>query len=141
MRTSFVSRVAFGGPDVGEDAAEIATPTRRFSLLEITSGLPDDSREEGERAAERRLRDLHGRAKTARAVIARPPEPAEVLASDRRKEARFYARLGITEAQFRSGATVASTERGEADLPTAQPSTDTLLPSEVRSGFSDAAVG
>ena len=41
-RTRFESRVAFGGPDEGEDAEEIATPTRQFSLLEITSGLPDD---------------------------------------------------------------------------------------------------
>jgi len=28
-----------------EDAGEIATPTRKFGLLEIMSGLPDDSRE------------------------------------------------------------------------------------------------
>ncbi|MGA7476942.1 MAG: hypothetical protein WBW47_06985 [Thermoplasmata archaeon] len=33
-------------PGDGEDAKEfIATPTRQFSLLEITSGLPADSRE------------------------------------------------------------------------------------------------
>jgi hypothetical protein len=53
------SRLAFGSED--EDAEEIATPTRSFSLLEVTSGLPDDSREEDERAAEQRLRDLRGR--------------------------------------------------------------------------------
>jgi hypothetical protein len=35
--------------DTDEDAEEIATPTRRSSLLEITSGLPDDSSEEDER--------------------------------------------------------------------------------------------
>lgn len=35
--------MAFLGQD--EDAEEIATPTRRFSLAEITSGLPDDSHE------------------------------------------------------------------------------------------------
>ena len=52
------------GPD--EDAEETATPTRQFSLLEITSGLPDDSREADERAAEPRLRDLRGRVKAAR---------------------------------------------------------------------------
>jgi hypothetical protein len=43
-RTRFESRVAFGGPD--EVAEEfVPTPTRQFTLLEITSGLPDDSRE------------------------------------------------------------------------------------------------
>jgi hypothetical protein len=41
-RTRFESRVAFGGPDDNEDAEESATATRQFSLLEITSGLPDD---------------------------------------------------------------------------------------------------
>jgi hypothetical protein len=51
------------------DAEEIATPTRQLSLLEITSGLPDDSREADERAAERRLRNLRGRVKAARAAI------------------------------------------------------------------------
>jgi len=54
-RTPSESRVAFGGPVEG--AEEIAAPTRQFSLLEITSGLPDDSREADERAAERSLRD------------------------------------------------------------------------------------
>ena len=56
-RTRFESRVAFGGPDEGEgeDAEEnIATPTRQFSLLEITSGLPDDTREADERGELRR---------------------------------------------------------------------------------------
>ncbi len=45
-RTRFESRVAFGGPDDGdgEEADEfIATPTRQFSLLEITSGSPVSS--------------------------------------------------------------------------------------------------
>ncbi|MGP8159197.1 MAG: hypothetical protein ACLPWO_06305, partial [Thermoplasmata archaeon] len=65
-RTRFESRVAFGGPDDNEDAEGFAaTPTRQFSLLEITSGLPDDSREADERAAERRLRDLRGRVKAS----------------------------------------------------------------------------
>src|SRR5271157_2350787 len=47
-RTRFESRVAFGDSDEDE---LIATPTRQFSLLEITSGLPDDSKEADERAA------------------------------------------------------------------------------------------
>ncbi len=93
----FCRRVAFGGPDEDEDAEETATPTRQFSLLEITSGLPDDSREVDERAAERRLRDLRGRVKAARAVVSRTPGLAETLARDWQKAARFYARFGITE--------------------------------------------
>jgi len=106
-RTRFESRVAFGGPD--EDAEGfIATPTRQFGLLEITSGLPDDSREADERAAERRLRDLRGRVKAARAAISTRPGAEELLRLDWVKVARFYAGFGITETQFRNG--VASSE-------------------------------
>ena len=43
-----------------EGAEEIAAPTHRFSLLEITSGLPDDSRAAEEREADRRLRHCAG---------------------------------------------------------------------------------
>ncbi len=104
-RTRFESRVAFGGLDEGEDAEDehIATPTRQFNLLEITSGLPDDSREADERAAERRLRDMRGRVKAARAAISATPGAAAVLSRDWQKAARFYARFGITETQFRLG--------------------------------------
>jgi len=100
-RTRFESRVAFGGRD--EDAEEIATPIRQFSLLEITSGLPDDSKEADERAVEQRLRDLRGRVKAARAVVSTTPRLAETLAADWQKATRFYARFGITEAMFRHG--------------------------------------
>ncbi len=94
-------------------AEEFATPTRRFSLLEITSGLPDDSREADERAAERRVRDLRGRVKAARAVVATTPGLAETLARDWQKAARFYARFGISETQFRHG--VRETARHDSD--------------------------
>jgi hypothetical protein len=116
-RTRFESRVAFGGPD--EDAEEVATPTRQFSLLEITSGLPEDSREADERAAERRLRELRGRVKAARAAIATTPGLAETLARDWRKAARFYARFGITEAMFRHGAAICG-PGGETSLPASE---------------------
>ncbi len=105
-RTRFESRVAFGGPDENEgEAAEeiVETPTRRFSLLEITSGLPDDSREADERAAERMLRDRRGRVKAARAAISATPGAEEVLRQDWMKAVRFYVRFGITEGQFRQG--------------------------------------
>ena len=85
-----------------EEPEEIPTPTRRFSVWETTSGLHDDSREEDEREAERRLRDLRGRVKAARAVVSGAPGLAETLARDWRKAARLYARFGITEEMFQS---------------------------------------
>ena len=104
----------FGGPDADEDTEEaVATPTRQFSLLEITSGLPDDSREADERAVKGRLRDLRGRVKAARAAISGTPGAEEVLRRDWVKAARFYASFGITEGQFRHG--VRDTPEKEAD--------------------------
>ena len=81
----------------------------RFSLLEITSGLPDDSREADERAAERALRDLRGRVKAGRAVVGANPELAETLQRDWRRAARFSARFGVTVEQLRHGAPAAAT--------------------------------
>ena len=59
-RTRAEALLAFpeGDPD--------ASPTAlrgRFTILDITRGLADDSREADERAAARRLADLRGRAK------------------------------------------------------------------------------
>ena len=80
--------------EADEGAEEIATPRRRFSMLDITSGLPDDSREAEEREVERGLRDLRGRVKRARAVIAGTPSLAEILRRNWVKAAQFYARFG-----------------------------------------------
>ena len=121
-RTHFESRIAFPGTD--EDAEEIATPTRRFSLLEITSGLPDDSREADERAAERRLRDLRGRVKAARATVAITPNLAEIIESNSRKASRFYARFGISEVAFRNGIP-ATADVIVVSMPTGEPPRDT----------------
>ena len=91
-------------PWTDEDASketEFGTPSRSFSVWDVTSGLPDDSREADERAAARELRDLRGRVSAAMAAVAQTPGLATVLASDWRKAARFYARFGITEAHFR----------------------------------------
>jgi hypothetical protein len=77
-RTRAEARLAYG--DADEDADEIAIPGRRYSLHEITSDLPDDSREADERAAERRLRESCARVKAARAVVANTPGLAETLA-------------------------------------------------------------
>ena len=83
------ARVAFSSV---EETDEIPTPTRRFTVWEATRGLPDDSREEDERKEGRRLRDLRGRVKRARAVVKSTPGLEETLASDWRKAARFYGR-------------------------------------------------
>jgi len=83
---------------------EVAAPTRRFSALETTSGLPDDSREADDKQAERRLRELRASVKAARAVVSTNPGLAETLARDWQKAARFYGRFEITEAQFHHGA-------------------------------------
>ena len=97
-RTGVEARVAF--PTL-EEEEEVLTPTRRFTVWETTSGLPDDCREEDERDEARRLRDLRGRVKAARAVVANTPGLAETLQGDWRKAAMFYARRGISESQFR----------------------------------------
>ncbi len=96
-RSSLESRVAF--PRVDNEGRE----DRRYSLLEITSGLADDSREADERAAAANLRDLRGRVKAARAALAGVPGSEETLARDWILEAHFYARWGITQEQFRHG--------------------------------------
>jgi hypothetical protein len=100
-RTRAEARVVYRDGDEG--AEEIATPTRRFGVFEITSGLPEDSREGDERAAERHLRDLRRRVKRARAMVATTAGLAESLTNDWQTAARFYARFGITETQFRQG--------------------------------------
>ncbi len=112
-RTRVEARVAFPST---EDEDEIPTSTRRFGVLEITSGLPDDSREADEEEAERRLRDLRGRVKAARALVSSTPGLAEKLLGNWRKKGIFYARLGITEALFRYG--VRAGAEGDSDINT-----------------------
>ena len=97
-RTRVEAMVAF--PSM-ED--EIPTPTRRFTVWETLSGVPDDSREADEKEAERQLRDLRGRVKAARALVSSTPGLSEVLAGDWKKAARFYAGYGITEEMLRPG--------------------------------------
>ncbi len=100
-RTHFEARLAV--PAESDPEEGFATPTRRFTPAEITSGLPDDSREEDERAEARRVRDLRGRVNAARAVVSGTPGLADQLAADWRRAACFHARFGITEHMFRNG--------------------------------------
>lgn len=108
--------LAFPSAGDGEDAKERATPTRMFSWRDVTSGLPDDSREGDERQEALQLKNLRGRMKRARAIAACTPGLVEVLASDWKKAARFYARFGITEGEFRHGVPTAVTEQ-EVEIP------------------------
>jgi hypothetical protein len=101
-RTRAEARVALPDEEHDEDGVD----SRGFGLLEITSGLPDDSREADERAAARDLRDVRARVKTARALVATTPGMAETLARDWRKAAWFYARFGNTGGQFHLGVPV-----------------------------------
>ncbi len=98
-RSRLESRVPLQG---GEDDAPEA-PRGRFALADVTSGLPDDSREADERAAARRLADLRGRVKAARAAIARAPGAVEALLRDPSRAAWLCARFGITSDQVRRG--------------------------------------
>lgn len=99
-RTRVEARIGFAS--LGEEE-EIPTPTRRFTPTEVTSGLPDDSREEDERQEERRIRDLRERVKRARVVVSGTPGLANTLAGNWQKAARFYARFGISEETFGNG--------------------------------------
>ena len=64
----------------------------------LTNGHPDDSREADEREEARRLRDLRGRVKCARAEVANTPALSLTLCVDWQEAGRFYARLGINSA-------------------------------------------
>jgi hypothetical protein len=61
--------------------------------------------EKDERRKARHLRELSGRAKSARAMVSTTLGLTETLARDWKKVARFYARFGITAAMFRDGPT------------------------------------
>jgi hypothetical protein len=101
----------------GEEVDPSALIHGRFTLLDITSGLPDDSREADERAAARRLADLRGRVKAARKALAAAPGAADAMRADWRREAAFLTRFGVTQAQFRHGvpATAAGVETLDED--------------------------
>ncbi len=100
-RTHAEARLAFPGAD--DDSDEVEVGDRRFSVLKVTSGLPDDSREADERAEYRHIVDLRSRVKIARAVVSKMPGLAAMLRERPDRTTRFYARFGITEGQFREG--------------------------------------
>ncbi len=68
----------------------------RFSLLDVTSGLPDDSREDDQRVRAQVERERLGRVRAARAVIQAHPGLEAVLARDQTKLVRFCAVHHVT---------------------------------------------
>jgi hypothetical protein len=65
--------------------------------------LPDDSREEDERAPARQLHEARARVNASRAMVTTTPGLAETLANDLRKATIFYIARGITEEMFSNG--------------------------------------
>jgi hypothetical protein len=124
-RTRAEARVAYRDTDEDAEPEEVVTQCRRFTVLEITSGLADDSREADEKQVERRLRDLRARVKLARATVSRTPGLAEILAADWKKTAGFYTRFGISESMFGHGVPNCTFgEEGTIDQVPAAPITD-----------------
>ena len=87
----------------------------RFTLQDVTSGLPEDSREADERAVARSLRDLRVGVKAARAVAARTPGLAAIFARGPARAAWFWARFEVTPEHLRHGAPTerVNQERGQ----------------------------
>ena len=69
---------------------------RRFSILEVTSGLPDDSRDSDEHFRALIQRQRQGRVAAAQAVLGAHPEARELVMRDQTKQRLFCARFGIT---------------------------------------------
>jgi hypothetical protein len=72
------------------------THGRKLTLLDITSGLPDDSRDEDQRARAVVERQRQGRVKAARAALQDHPEAREVVMRDQSRLRMFCARFGVT---------------------------------------------
>ncbi|MCI4356061.1 MAG: hypothetical protein L3K18_02805 [Thermoplasmata archaeon] len=136
-RTRAEARTAYR-EDSDEDPERQFHP--RFNLWDTTSGLPDDSREADERATERRLRDLRGRVKAARAALSARPEAKEAFRADWGREAAFYARFGITQAQFQHGVPFTTPSEEESAQPLPPPSESSDDGSDRRRAFLDLGV-
>ena len=112
-RSRLESRLALPS---GEDDDSPEAPLGRFTLADVTSGLPDDSREADERAAARHVGDLRGRVKAARTAAARSLGVAAPLLRDPSRLILFCARFGITSGQFLHGAPTPGADN-DPDIP------------------------
>ena len=89
-------------------------------MREVTSGLPDDSREADEGAEARRLRGFRGSAEAARAVVSNTPGLSETPHADWRKPAMFYPKFGLTGGMFGEGVPVADRTQSAKSLSSIQ---------------------
>lgn len=97
-RTRSDARLAYRTPLVG---GEDGVDDRRFSVLDVTSGLPDDSRDEDQQARTLVERQRQGRVRAAQAALgAADPQVAAQVFRDQGKLARFCARFSITPADI-----------------------------------------
>ncbi|MDE1821490.1 MAG: hypothetical protein KGJ23_12960 [Euryarchaeota archaeon] len=74
----------------------LAENGRAFSALDVTAGLPDDSREDDQRVQAQAERERQGRVRAARAVIQAHPGLETVLARDQTKLTLFCAVHHVT---------------------------------------------
>ncbi len=112
-RTRSDARLAYRAPLVGgEDGLDdrrfslsdspggvgrvLAENRRAFSALDVTSGLPDDSRDEDQRARARVEAQRKGRVAAAQAALQAHPEAQELVRRDQTKQRLFCARFSIT---------------------------------------------
>ena len=92
-RTRSEACLAFRTPLVG---GEDATGDRRFTMLDVTSGLPDDSRDEDQHARALLERQRQGRVRAAQEALKAHPEARDLVMRDQTKQRLFCARFGIT---------------------------------------------
>ena len=74
--------------------------SQHFSLLDVTAGLPDDSREDDQRVRAQVERERQGRVRAARAVIQAHPGLETVLARDQTKLTLFCAVHHVTPGEL-----------------------------------------
>ena len=67
----------------------------RFSALDVTSGLPDDDRQEDQHARALVERQRQGRARAAEAALNQHPEARAKVMRDQTALARFCARFSV----------------------------------------------
>jgi hypothetical protein len=93
---------AMSAQSASATAAETTRPTVSHVADPVPVRLPGSQRTY-ELREEHYLRDVRARVKHARAVASKMPGLAAILRERPERAARFYARFGIKEEQFRSG--------------------------------------
>ena len=92
-RTRSEAHSAFRAPLVG---GEDGMDDRRYTVLDTTSGLPDDSRDEDQHARAVIEHQRQGRVAAAQEALKARPEARELVMRDQTKQRLFCARFGIT---------------------------------------------